>query len=73
MEQKIKEIMASVFELDEQEINENASTENIEVWDSLKHMNLIMAIESELGVEIDDEVIGEMTSYQKILSVLQEM
>ncbi len=72
MEHKIKKIMASVLELDEKDIDEKTSTANIEVWDSLRHMKLIMAIEDELGVEIDDEIIGEMTSYKKILSLLQD-
>lgn len=72
MEQKVKKIMASVFNLDENEIGNDASPETIEVWDSLKHMNLILAIEEEFDIQLEDDEIVDMMSYSLIVNILQD-
>lgn len=66
----VRGIMARVFRLKEDEINENTSTENVDAWDSLGHLNLISSLEDELRIRFTtDEIIG-MKSYQSILQVI---
>lgn len=72
MENKIKEIMSVVFETDLSTIDDHASPENIENWDSLKHMNLIAAIEEEFNVTFSDDDIIEMLSYKLLLKKIKE-
>jgi hypothetical protein len=43
MEDKVKKVMSDVFNIDVSLINNESSPDNIENWDSLKHMNLIIA------------------------------
>ncbi len=71
MEQKIKEIMANVFGISPDEIPENADSSDTKEWDSLKHMTLILALEEEFGIEFDEQQIVEMTSFKKLLDVIQ--
>lgn len=56
-----------------EQINENSSPDTIEAWDSLKHMNLILALEESLNVQFTDEQIVEMLSMELILAVLREI
>ena len=42
IEKKLKNVFSVVFELDPTFINENSSPDNIDNWDSLKHMMLIV-------------------------------
>lgn len=42
-------------------------------WDSLSHVSLVVAIESELGVAIDAADALRMTSYEEARRVLEEM
>jgi acyl carrier protein len=42
-------------------------------WDSLAHVSLVLAIESEFGVNIDAGDTLRMTSFDAVRSVLQEM
>ena len=69
---KIKELMASVFEIEEPLINDSSSTETIHQWDSLRHMNLIVALEEEFNIQFEDEEISELISYQAILSSIRK-
>lgn len=73
MEQKVKEIMTKVFNVDISAIKDNASPDTIERWDSLHHMVLVVALEEEFGVEIRDEQINEMLNYRLILIILKEL
>jgi acyl carrier protein len=47
--------------------------DNIKTWDSLGHMNLILALEDEFKVTIPDEDAGIISSYKLIKVVLGEL
>ena len=65
---RIKKVMAAVFEMPVEMINEVSSTDNIEVWDSLRQMNLILALEEEFGITLPDEEVGNLVNF-KIVSL----
>jgi acyl carrier protein len=73
MEEKIKQVMASVFEVPVDSIHEMSSADNIENWDSLHHMNLVVALEEEFKVSFDDEQIANLLNYQLIKLTLTEL
>ena len=70
METRIKKVMSEVFDLDVNTINSSSSPDNIDSWDSLKHMNLIVALEEEFGVEFDDQEIVDSMNYALILNIV---
>jgi acyl carrier protein len=72
MENRIKELMSVVLETDLSFIDDNASPETIENWDSLKHMNLISVLEEEFNITFSDDEILEMLSYKLILRNIKE-
>ena len=53
--ERIKNVMSLVFELPIKDISKNSSPETIETWDSLKHMNLVIALEEEFKIEFSDD------------------
>lgn len=72
-EQKVKEVMAAVLEIETTEINENSSMDNVKQWDSLHHMNMVLALEEAFSVSIPDEDAANATSYRLIVLVLGEL
>lgn len=68
----VKQVMASVLEVDDSAIGDDASMDNIQGWDSLKQMNLVLALEESFGVTIPDEDAGNVTSFKLICLVLEE-
>jgi acyl carrier protein len=73
MENKVKNIMSAVLSIDIELINNNTSPESVEEWDSLKQMNLIVALEEEFEIEFEDEDIIEMMDYKSILKILKNL
>ena len=70
--EKVKEVMGAVLEVDASTIDDDASMDTIPSWDSVRHMNLVLALEDELGVSFPDEDAANATSLKLLLLVLQE-
>ena len=72
MLERIKVVMAQIFNIDVNSITEQSSPENVERWDSLRHMQLILALEDEFGVTIADAAIPDLLSINAIEEGLRE-
>jgi len=73
LKQKIISIMADIFELDAADIPDNASAGVVENWDSIRHMNLIVALEEEFDVRFNDTDIVDLITIPLIESIIKEM
>ena len=47
---RIQEIFRDIFEDDDLVLRDSMTAHDLEGWDSLAHINLIIAVESELGI-----------------------
>jgi acyl carrier protein len=72
MDNRIKNIMAAVFEISPTEINDASSSDTIENWDSLNLMNLVVALEEEFDIQFDDQDIVEMLNFKLIREIIKE-
>ncbi len=71
MKEKIITIMSEVFELPINLFPEEIKQDNIDNWDSLGHLNLIVELEDAFEVSFEPEEIGEMTSLDIIISYIE--
>ena len=69
MEEKVLEILKEVLE--DESVTVVTSQQNNANWDSLRHLNLIVELESEFDTTFEPEEISDMTSVQKIIEVLK--
>lgn len=65
--------MSAVFEIPVEHINEDSSSDSIETWDSLHHLNLILALEEEFNVIIPDEEVGNLVNYKLIELIINDL
>ena len=68
----VRGIAADIFQVAPKRITRQASPDTIETWDSLQHLNLILALEQSFGLEFEPEEIERMTSIDAILAILEE-
>jgi acyl carrier protein len=73
MEDKIKEILATILEIDISEVNNKTNPDTVANWDSLRHMKLVFSIEEEYGVEFSDDQIIQLTDVGTILDCIKEL
>lgn len=70
---KIQQIMADVFNISVDEITEESSQDTVEAWDSLKHLDLVVALEEEFDISIPVEEIGTMVSFKLVSFIVKEL
>ncbi len=70
MGQTVEQIMADVLRMNEADITGNLTMDDLEAWDSLKHMDLIVSIEQVFGIELTFDDIIIMRSVAAIKQVL---
>ena len=72
-EEALRQLMATMLNVDVVTIGQDASMDTIMSWDSLRHMNLVLALEDEFKVSIPDEDAANITSYNLIKLVLEDL
>jgi acyl carrier protein len=73
MTDRIAEIMARAFEVPLGNITQHSSQDNVENWDSIHHVKLIILLEREFDIEIPDDEVTNMISYKLIKTVVDEL
>ena len=53
-------------------LDEDSSPETIPSWDSLNHLNLVMAVESEFGISLSPQDVVDMRNVGLIRTILRE-
>ena len=69
---KINEILAEVFKISSEEVSQNLEMKEVENWDSLTHMNLIVAIEDKFQIQLTGDDIAEMITFDAIRSIVSK-
>jgi acyl carrier protein len=72
MKDKIKMIMARVFEMKIEDFPAEINQSTVDNWDSLRHLNLIIELEEAFDKSFEPEEIGEMTSMEKIMEMIKK-
>ena len=70
---KLNKVISNVLGVSIDEINDNSSPDSIDKWDSLSHLNLVMAIEAEFDVELTPEDSMDMLSVKLIRMILSDV
>lgn len=73
IDEKVKNIMAVVFDVNPDTIDETSSQDNIDGWDSVNHLNLVTSLEEEFNITIPIEAVGEMLNFQLISILIKEL
>ena len=70
MDEKVRQIAADVFNVPVAQITLQSSPENIETWDSIQNLNLLLALEQAFGLQFEPEEIDRMKTIQEIIGLL---
>jgi acyl carrier protein len=71
MDERLKAVIADVMGVPKASVGEDASPNTITTWDSLRQMNLILALEEEFHTRFADDELPSLTDFNAILSALQ--
>ena len=66
------DIVADTLEISPEEVTPETSTESVESWDSFRHLQLVLSVEGEYGVQLDPQQVPELTSVAKLQAALEQ-
>ena len=67
---EVREVLATTFNVDIQDLPQEVSIDNFERWTSLYHLALVVALEAQFDVMLSTDEIVEMTSESAIVEIL---
>ena len=68
---KLRATLADIFGVEAEQITAESGVNTLEGWDSFGHLQAILALESEFGVQFDPQRIPELTTVAKIQAELE--
>jgi acyl carrier protein len=71
IENRLRRVVGSVFGIADGAVTDEASPRTIEAWDSVAHIQLVLALEAEFGVQFDPDEIPELSSVRVIRARLE--
>ena len=68
---KVAQIFRDIFDDEELIINDNTCADDIDDWDSIEHINLILAVEKEFSIKFDMNEIARLKSVGEIVRAIE--
>ena len=68
--EKLNEVFRDVFDDEDISVAESTNSENIEDWDSLSHINLVVAVEKEFGVKFSMGETQKMKNVGEMVDII---
>ncbi len=68
----LRDIVADTLEISPEEVTPETSTESAENWDSFRHLQLILSLEGEYGVQFDPQQVPDLTTVAKLQQALEQ-
>jgi len=71
--EQVQAIASDIFGLPAGKITAESSPETIENWDSMQHLNLVLAVEEKFGVQLSPEDIEQMKNIGAVAAVVDKI
>ncbi|PWT26284.1 MULTISPECIES: acyl carrier protein [Butyrivibrio] len=68
--ERLNEVFRDVFDEEDITVNDETTSNDIDGWDSLEHINLVNAVEQEFGVKFDMGQIVSMKNVGEMVNII---
>ena len=69
---QLDEVFQDVFDDDEIHVTAETTANDIEDWDSLEHINLVVAVESKFGIKFNMNEVVSFKNVGEMVDVIQK-
>lgn len=71
LRQRVVGVLADVFEVNPAALGSESSPATVESWDSLRHLNMVIALEQEFGFVFAAEEIEQAVSVEAVCRLVE--
>ncbi len=68
--EQVNEVFATIFDDVEIKINDETTSDDIEDWDSLEHINLVVAIEKRFNIRFDMSEVNKLNNVGEMVDII---
>ncbi len=68
---KLSDVFRNVFDDDELEINRNTTADDVEGWDSLTHVTLIINVEKAFGIKFKSSEVASLKNVGELEDLIE--
>jgi len=69
VQEKVIQVLINIFQVSPDKISTKTTSDNVENWDSMNHISMILALEQEFSISYDEEQAVSMLSVGEIIEV----
>jgi acyl carrier protein len=69
--EQVRSIVSDLLRIPADQISTASSPESIEAWDSVQHLNLVLALEEQFSLQLSPEEIDEMKTVGDISQLVE--
>jgi acyl carrier protein len=69
--EQVRQLASDIFGVPAERIGADSSPDNIETWDSMQHLNLVLALEERFSIQLSPEEMEQMRSVGLISEMLE--
>lgn len=68
--ERLNGVFREVFDDEEITVHDDTTSDDIEDWDSLEHINLVVAVENEFGVHFNMGEVNKMKNVGEMVDII---
>ncbi|HEX5080248.1 MAG TPA: acyl carrier protein [Geminicoccaceae bacterium] len=72
MDDRLREIVAELFDLEPALVRDELTPEDVELWDSLNHLRLVSAVEEEFQIKLSMQQIESIRSLAGLRALIEQ-
>ena len=69
---RLQDVFQEVFDDDEIVISDDMTADDLEEWDSVMHITLVVAVENEFGMQLNAAEVGKLENVGQMVNILVE-
>lgn len=70
--ERLNGVFQDVFDDEELTVNDGTTSDDIEEWDSLEHIDLIVAVEQEFGIKFNMGEVNTMKNVGEMVDIIMK-
>ena len=68
--EKLNEVFRDIFDDEDITVSDGTTADDIEDWDSLEHINLVVAIEKEFDIKFNMSEVNKMSNVGEMVDII---
>ena len=70
--QRLQVIFRDIFDNDDLELRDDMTAKDVEEWDSVSHISLVLALEEEFGIKLSASTVSKLDNVGAMIALLKK-